>query len=176
MSRILQATLPCPNCGKEFEATLFTTIRAANAPERALVFNDEAIKPTCTHCGHSVPIANLSIYYHDATKGFALWYEPVPDPAIDAQMEAFKKGPMGGGYLANAARISDWEEFKATILKYESGELKAEGSDELMKYMEDSVKRFLESANKPAKKSSGCMLLLGVVFTLSTGALWYLMS
>jgi hypothetical protein len=62
------------------------------------------------------------MYTHVVLK-FAVWFEPVPDPSIDAGNAMM---PNTVSYLRNAKRIRDWNEFKATIVKHENGTIVTE--------------------------------------------------
>jgi len=63
--------------------------------------------------------------YTNSKLQFAVWPEPVFDLQIGRGSEGYVQLMGDGNYLATAPRVKDWNDFKDTILKFESGELKA---------------------------------------------------
>lgn len=163
MSKSIEFQIECPDCGKQYQAKVWRTLwgdgcTANNFTSR---LTDNTNMVTCPHCGHSFRLP-LALMYVDVKAGFAVWYEPQPDPNIENETQQYAAMFGVDSYYAKAPRVKDWEEFKHTIRKYYTGELKANPIN--IKFNFDAL--------KPAsqKKKSGCMgvllLLLIPVITL----------
>ena len=122
MSKLVDAMITCPLCGKQYPVKLFRTLWGEHQELRDKVMNDEVNVCTCPHCGHSFT-ALYPFMYVDVKAGFAVWWEPVPDADIDADAKEYANMFGSSSYYATAPRIADWEEFKETIRKYYRGEL-----------------------------------------------------
>ena len=127
MSMQIDVHIACHVCGEEYDTKIYRTIWGEYPENRELVMSDKINIITCPHCGTKTPVA-ASLFYTNAKQEFAVWYEPVPDPMIDKDAAGYKQLMGPNGYLATAPRVKDWNEFKETIKKFESGELKSSGS------------------------------------------------
>jgi hypothetical protein len=123
MSKTYEIQEECPACKFPFEFTMFRTIWGELPENRELVMSDSVNVATCKACGLKITIV-APLFYTNSENMFAVWWEPNPDPQIDADRDLYAL--LGGAncYLANAPRIKDWIEFKDAILKFERGELK----------------------------------------------------
>ena len=105
--------------------------------------------------------------YVDCKKGFAVWWEPIHDSGIDNETIAYSNMFGAESYYAKAPRIQDWEDFKDTVKKYYTGELKA---NPITKFDINALKGV--AAGKKSEKS-GCLgfviLLIGSITSLITG-------
>lgn len=164
-----KATLPCPNCKNYFEATLYRSIWGEYPENREMVFNNTINSPICPHCNVRAKIGNATLLYHNVQQKFAVWYEPEYDSEIDKDNKEIARmlGPQI--YLAQAPRIKNWDEFKKTIVKFETGELKAnpgEISPELKKQFEGFMKNISSQSKK--SKNSGCLVFVVIAIVFST--------
>jgi hypothetical protein len=66
----------------------------------------------------AVPFALLAT---NVVAGFAVWYEPEPDPAIDDDVASYEKMFGPGNFYSTAPRVTQWSEFKRVIEEFESG-------------------------------------------------------
>lgn len=155
MSKLVDATITCPHCGKEYPVKLFRTIWGEQKANRALVFNDEINVLKCPHCGHSFK-ASFPFMYVDVEKGFAVWWEPEYDPGIDLNSKDYAKIFGVNSYYATAPRIADWEEFKKVIQEYYQGK-RVGGSIEKMNI--GTLKR-----NTASQKKNGCLGTFAMLF------------
>lgn len=149
MSRILDATITCPNCGRPYEVKLFRTLwgDGGTADDNALT-DDKVNIVKCPHCEYSFR-APLAFMYVDCKKDFAVWWEPSYDAGIDEDAAGYAAMFGPDSYYAQAPRIQDWDEFKATVRKYYTGELRA-----------NPISKFDIEALKSAtqrKKNGGCL-------------------
>lgn len=122
MSKLVDAMIKCPKCGKEYPVKLFRTVWGEHESVRNKVMNDDVNVCACPHCGYSFK-AEYPFMYVDVRKGFAVWWEPVHDPDIDVDTAGYAAMFGAGSFYATAPRIANWDEFKATIQKYYNGEL-----------------------------------------------------
>ncbi|MCL5030093.1 MAG: hypothetical protein M1480_13855 [Bacteroidetes bacterium] len=123
MSRIIDITLTCSLCRYEFPYKLYCSIAGDEPGNLELVLTDKINVAVCPICIVSVKL-NSPLMYSNISKNFAVWWEPYYDPQIDKENELLIKMGRGKNFLSEAPRIRDWQEFKNTIMKYESGELK----------------------------------------------------
>ena len=123
MSKTYEIQEKCPACNTPFKFTMFRTIWGELLENRELVMSDSVNVATCNACGLKITIVT-SLFYTNAEIMFAVWWEPNPDPQIDADSNLYVLVGGANCYLAKAPRIRDWNEFKNTILKFEKGELK----------------------------------------------------
>ncbi len=167
MSKILDLQIQCPNCRQQYQAKVFRTLwgdgcTAANFTSR--LKDDTNIVP-CPHCGYSFRVP-LGLMYVDVKTGFAVWYEPQPDPNIDDEAKQYAAIFGADSYYAKAPRVKDWEEFKHTIRRYYTGELKA---TPITKFDFSSLKQQSSKSATPQKKS-GCMgVLLLLLIPIALG-------
>ncbi|NPD81188.1 hypothetical protein HPS57_04265 [Prevotella sp. PINT] len=150
MSKLIDATIKCPKCGKEYPVKLFRTIWGEHETNRNLVMNDEINVCTCNSCGFSFK-ASYPFMYVDVKEGFAVWWEPFHDNGIDADTAGYAKMFGAGSYYATAPRIANWETFKETIQKYYRGELKG---GKIEKYDISALTNGKQPSNK------GCLTLI----------------
>jgi hypothetical protein len=172
MSKRISITFTCPQCKKVTEEEIFRTIWGEKPDNRDLVFSDKVNRITCSGCGQ-VSFINTSLMYTNVELRFAVWYEPRPDPHIDAEIPAhneFAARNPGASYLAKAPRVRDWNEFKAMIEKFEKGELVTESR---------LLKQTSASEQRPIQQGRGCLLLFGIIifavvsaFALVAKAAW----
>jgi Zn ribbon nucleic-acid-binding protein len=118
MSKKITAKAICPTCRRHNPVTLYRTIWIENPGLRDLVFTDQVNMVRCPGCGHTerAPIGLLAT---NSGAGIAVWYEPSPDPQIDADAQLYRSMP-GMRFLADAPRMRTWVEFKAKILQLEA--------------------------------------------------------
>lgn len=169
MSQQVDIVATCPKCGKQYPQKLFRTVWGEHQSLRNAVMSDNINICTCPDCGFSFH-APMAMMYVDAPAKFAVWWEPVYDSSIEEMTAGFARMLGPGNYYENAPRITDWEEFKATINKYYSGELKGQ-SDEATKRQEAAMtgvmENLLKDLEKKKKKNSGCMVILvGLIITI----------
>lgn len=165
MSRLVEFGIECPKCKQYYQTKVWRTLwgDGCTASDFTSRLKDDTNVVTCPHCGHSFRLP-LGMMYVDCKAGFAVWYEPQPDPGIDndARQYAAMFGP--DSYYAKAPRIKDWDEFKRTIYRYYTGELKA---NPVSKFDFGAVKK--QSPQPPTPSKSGCLgmaLLLIIPITL----------
>ncbi len=153
MSKRIEAKITCPGCSKQFDYTLYRSIWGEYPENRELVMLDKINVATCPDCQKSTKLI-FPFIYTNAKMQFAVWWEPEYDTQIDDDSKGYARMMGNGNYLAAAPRIKDWDEFKDTILRFESGELKGrpgEVSKELNKEMEGFLKH-LQEKNQAKKK------------------------
>lgn len=164
MSKRLEAKITCPSCGNQFDFTLYRTIWGEYPENRELVMSNKINVATCPRCTKQTKLP-FPFMYTNAEQQFAVWWEPEFDAQIGKDSEGYVQMMGPGNYLAAAPRIKDWNEFKQTIIKFESGELKAKPAV-ISQEMNDQMQGFLKHLqNQNKKKNTGCLgifvLLLG---------------
>ena len=166
MSKRIEAKIICPNCGNQFDFTLFRSIWGEYAENRELVMTDQINVASCTSCNHSSKL-EFPFIYTNANQNFAVWWEPEFDTQIDKDSQEYSKMMGEGNYLATAPRIKSWDDFKNTILKFENGELKGKPGI-LSNEIEDQLQGYVKHIGNQ-KKNSGCLgiTLILLVFTYS---------
>ncbi|HOH59458.1 MAG TPA: CpXC domain-containing protein [Candidatus Cloacimonadota bacterium] len=123
MSQKNRVKLTCSNCGNVFEATLYRTIWGEHQENRDLVMNDLINVVECPSC-HEKAKVEYALFYNDTNVLCGVWWEPHPEPEIDECAAGWSQMWGVDNYMAQAPRIKDWQEFKETIGKFYSGELK----------------------------------------------------
>ena len=147
MSKKLNIKIEC-DCGKPFVASLYRSIWGEQPENRELVMSDNINVAVCPDCGEKIKVP-LPFLYTNVPKKFAVWYEPQYDSNIDDDVAGYAKFMGKDSFYAKAPRIKNWQEFKDTIIKFETGVLKggtATPSKEGMEMFADFIKNF------PAKK------------------------
>ncbi len=124
MSKQVVTEVICEECGRTSKAQLFRSIWGEYPEYREIVFDNTINVVPCFRCGMRTR-APFSLLYVDAKRQFAVWYEPRPDPVVEHDTAFYRASFGPESYYATAPRVSDWEEFKHTILKFERGELQA---------------------------------------------------
>lgn len=119
----VEAQISCARCGTVFNASLFRTLWIEHVAYRDLVFGDEVNVVECPDCQKRICLP-FSLLCTNVTRDFAVWYEPFPDENVDRDIEGYAKLFGPDSYYATAPRVKNWNEFKRTILKFESGELR----------------------------------------------------
>ena len=90
MSKKLGANITCPACKNVFPTELYRTIWAENPENRSLILDDKINAVTCPRCKHHERL-QFPFLCTNVKRGFALWYEPHPDPQIDKDMADYRK-------------------------------------------------------------------------------------
>lgn len=167
MSKLVDATITCPHCGKEYPTKLFRTIWGEHESSRNMVLNDKINVPECPHCGFSFK-APYPFMYVDVQAGFAVWWEPQYDAGIDSDLQGYAQMFGANSYYATAPRIADWEEFKQVIREYYQGK-RVGGKIEKMDI------NALRKIASPQKKSGclGSFVILTAASIASLGCLTY---
>jgi len=119
MSKKLGANITCSSCKNVFPTELYRTIWAENPENRSLILGDKINAVTCPRCKHHERL-QFPFLCTNVKRGFALWYEPYPDPQIDKDIADYRKHMGPDSFYANAPRISDWETFKEKLLEMEA--------------------------------------------------------
>ncbi len=130
MSKRVGAHIKCPSCGTETEFHLYRSLWIEDPENRKMVFEDRVNLFECPSCGRSER-AQFPFLCTNTKLGFAVWYEPYHDEAIDQDVEEYKKHMGPNSFYATAPRIKDWEEFKKKIIEFENGESKGQRGVEL---------------------------------------------
>lgn len=123
MSKQLDATGVGGHCGHGFPTKVYRTLWIEYPEHRTAVLEDRVNRITCPRCG-TVNATDLALLCSNAELGFALWYEPLPDPVIDLDIAGFVRHLGPTHYLARAPRIHDWTQFKKRLLEMEETRLR----------------------------------------------------
>jgi hypothetical protein len=123
MSKQLDATAVCGHCGHRFPTKVYRTLWIEDPEHRKSVLEDRVNNITCPRCG-TINATDLALLCSNAELGFALWYEPLPDPVIDLDIAGFVRHLGPTHYLAKAPRIHDWKQFKKSLLEMEEDRLR----------------------------------------------------
>ena len=170
MSKLVKIAIECPKCSHQYSGDFFRTIWGENEANRSMVMEDRINIAKCPSCGYQFHLP-LAMMYVDVQKGFAVWWEPNHDPGIDSDSASYAKMFGANSYYAKAPRIQDWEDFKDTVKKYYTGELKA---NPITKFDINALKGV--AAGKKSKKS-GCqgfaILLIGSITSILIAGLNY---
>lgn len=128
MSKKIKAEFQCPNCDNMFKSTLYRSIWGKFQENRDLVMNDLINVIECPSCRYKEKV-EFSLFYNDPQVFCGVWWEPYPDPLIDKDAKFWAENLGSDNYMAKALRVKDWQEFKDTINKYYTGELKGSPPD-----------------------------------------------
>ena len=122
MSMLYAVTIRCPACGATHSQSLFRSLWIEDPANRALVFENRVNLAMCPHCNITSTV-NASLLCTNVPRNFAVWYEPSPDAQVDKDIEDYAIAMGRDCFYVTAPRLSDWNEFKRTIEKFERGEL-----------------------------------------------------
>jgi hypothetical protein len=122
MSKQVDVRFTCPQCGHSFETKLYRSIWIEYPELRELIFSDRINIVECKKCKKLTDVP-FSLLATNVKRHIAVWFEPFDDEQIDVDKAAYEKVYGPGNFYADAPRVSDWNEFKETILKFERGEL-----------------------------------------------------
>lgn len=121
MEKQIDYSISCPKCNGLVKAVVQKTVYGDMPGNLEKVMSDKINIAKCPYCGHTFQVP-VSVMYANQFKRYAVWYEPTPDAEIEKTSKIW--GQMLGDFYEQAPRIPDWEMFKDTISKFESGELK----------------------------------------------------
>lgn len=116
MSKRLEATVECRNCGHAQHMTLFRTLWVEYSEIMSLVLNDKVNEFCCKKCKY-VERLEFPFLCTNVTRSVAIWYEPYHDEQIDEDIRQYQKHMGANSFYAKAQRIADWETFKAKLLE-----------------------------------------------------------
>ncbi len=170
MSKRLGIEIYCPNCTNQYNTTVYRTIWGEHLENRDLVMSDKINVVTCPDC-HERTKVPISLLYVDVEAQFAVWWEPTFDSQIDKDAKEYAKMFGEGNFYQKAPRILDWEDFKQTINKFYSGELKANPikiSPQQQDAFQGMVEGMLKKAKKQNKQKSGCMFILFLIIAMAS--------
>jgi hypothetical protein len=119
MSKRVEASIQCPNCGHHQNAVLFRSIWAEFEENRSLILNDQVNIFLCDICKYSERLA-FPFLCTNVKKQIAIWYEPHHDAQVDADVKQYAAHMGPNSFYAKAPRIADWQEFKARFLEMEA--------------------------------------------------------
>jgi len=132
MSKKVGAHIKCPSCGTETEFYLYRSLWIEDPENRKMVFEDRVNLFECPSCGRSER-AKFPFLCTNTKEGFAVWYEPYHDEAIDKDVEGYRKTMGTNSFYATAPRIQDWDEFKKAIVEFEKSNDKIDAGIEISK-------------------------------------------
>ncbi len=108
----------CAHCSHRFKVKLRQRFDATQPGDREMIFNDTAVVVVCPRCKLGTRKAFFLVYV-DKDHQFAVFYDPfTSDHLIDVFTNVLSAYEP---YYVCAPRISDWEEFKKTIVEFETG-------------------------------------------------------
>lgn len=142
---------------------LYRSLWVENPENKALVLNNEINAMTCPKCKFHQRL-EFPFLCTNVKRGFALWYEPYPDPQIDKDVADYRKHMGPDSFYAKAPRISDWEAFKRKLLEMEASAPQQAApvnvSPEMQKKMAGFV-TYLEQRNKQKKQGEAIKKFFG---------------
>jgi len=122
MSKRIDVTRKCW-CGKDYTVSLYRSLWV-EYPENLQMIMDEKVNVFHFACCDTELIDESPFMVTNVQKSYALWFDPYHDELVDKEIATYVLmfGPRN--FYTEAPRISDYQEFKATVMKYERGELK----------------------------------------------------
>lgn len=119
MSKKVGANITCAQCKNVFPTELYRSIWVEYPENRSLVLNDEINAVTCPRCKHHERL-EFPFLCTNVKRGFALWYEPYPDPQIDKDVADYRTHTGPNSFYSTAPRIADWNDFKRKMREMEA--------------------------------------------------------
>ena len=147
MSKMLDASIKCPNCGHEQKMSLFRSIWAEYADNRQLILEDKINLFRCEKCTHEERLA-FPFLCTNVERGVAIWYEPYHDPQIDEDAENYRKHMGKDSFYAKAPRIADWETFKTKFLEMDAAGPQPGQEVKHSKESQEQLRGFVDSLKK----------------------------
>jgi CpXC motif protein len=144
MSKKLEASVQCRNCGHEQNIVLFRSIWVEHPENRALILTDQINLFQCDKCKHRERL-EFPFLCTNVPRGVAVWYEPYPDAQIDADVEEYRKHMGPDSFYAKAPRIANWEAFKAKYLELEAAGPQPSQRPQVSKEMRSNLRGFIDS-------------------------------
>ena len=168
MSKRVDLKITCSDCSIEYDTTVYRTIWGEYEENKNLVMSDKINIVSCPTCHHKIKVPT-ALMYVDVKKQFAVWWEPTYDSQIDNDAISYAQMFGEGNFYQKAPRIADWDEFKETINKFYTGELKANPvkvSPKQEEAFKGVMEGMLKDLKKQNKKKSGCMVSLIFMFLI----------
>jgi hypothetical protein len=153
MSKQIEARIPCPQCGEEFNVTLYRTLWIEDPINRNRVLNDEINVVICPACRKKTRV-EFPFLCTNVKKGIAIWYEPYHDPVIDKDISQYAAHFGPNSFYAKAPRIQEWAEFKKRLLEMEATTEKSTDQISISPVMNEAFSGFVASLKQPASKQS----------------------
>ncbi len=119
VSKKINVSITCPECSQAFSVELYRSIWVEDNKNLDLIKNDKINVMTCPRC-HFHQRVEFPFLCTNVKRGFALWYEPYPDPQIDKDIADYKKMMGQNSFYARAPRIPVWSDFKKKLIEMES--------------------------------------------------------
>ena len=157
MSKMLDASIKCPNCGHEQKMSLFRSIWAEYADNRQLILEDKINLFRCEKCTHEERLA-FPFLCTNVERGVAIWYEPYHDPQIDEDAENYRKHMGKDSFYAKAPRIADWETFKTKFLEMDAAGPQPGQEVKHSKESQEQLRGFVDSQERryiPCRRAVG---------------------
>lgn len=87
MSLSQYATFSCPECGKDFSASIWLSVNTSLSPElKEQILDGTLNELCCSHCGFTMAGPEL-LLYHDMEKGLMFYVSPYADEESRTQAE-----------------------------------------------------------------------------------------
>jgi hypothetical protein len=144
MSKTVEASIECRQCGHSKNAVLFRTLWTEDSENRALLLNDRVNVFVCDNCDYTERL-EFPFLCTNVNKGLAIWYEPYHDPQIDADIEMYRQHMGANSFYAKAPRMADWNAFKARFLEMEAAGPQQGQEAIASKEIQQSVRGFVDS-------------------------------
>jgi hypothetical protein len=144
VSKKVEASVECRNCGHEQHVVLFRTIWAEEPENRSLILDDRVNLFRCNNCKHMERL-EFPFLCTNVRIGLAIWYEPYNDPQIDADIEQYRRHMGPNSFYAKAPRIADWESFKAKFLELEAAGLRPNQEPRYSNELRSKLRGFVDS-------------------------------
>ena len=148
MSKQIEARISCPQCGQEFNATLYRTLWVEDPINRNRVLNDEINVVICPACRKKTRF-EFPFLCTNVKRGIAIWYEPYYDPAIDKDISQYAAHFGPDSFYAKAPRIREWSEFKRKLIEMEAISGKSTPQVSISPAMINTFSSFVNSLGKP---------------------------
>lgn len=111
-------TIPCPKCGKPFEATIWQTVDTELGEDIAVqLISGELFRQSCPACGHTVTLS-YPLLYHDRGRKAIVWVAPA-DAQRDKKLAVMRQSMALPGHTTRL--VADQDQLREKISALEAG-------------------------------------------------------
>lgn len=126
---------------------LYRSIWIEDPENRKKIFDNDINVLDCPNCKDRTRI-EFPFLATNVKRKFAVWYEPIPDPAIDADIQQYASHFGNDSFYAKAPRIRNWDAFKTKITELESSLYSAGKAPNPSPEMQRELHGFVEYLHK----------------------------
>ncbi|MBA4252086.1 MAG: hypothetical protein C0442_10260 [Chlorobiaceae bacterium] len=119
LSKLVRVRILCPTCKTNQDVELYRSLWIEYPSNRRLITDNQLNLVRCQKC-HVTTRIEFPVLCTNVQRKIAIWYEPYPDPQVDADIRQYSQHFGPDSFYAQAPRIRSWEEFKKKLALLEA--------------------------------------------------------